>query len=128
VEAHHGKPVYLRVLGRHRQGSWYSRKILLLPVGTDKVVQFGIMRINLDLLDRPVRHKILEENTPLGRILIKHNVLRRIEPMAFLRVTPNAELMKHFSLKEAIPTYGRLAIIHCDEKPAVELLEIVAPE
>jgi chorismate-pyruvate lyase len=128
VEAHHGKPVYLRVLGRHRSGPWYSRKILLLPVGTDRVVQFGIMRINLDLLDKPVRHKILEENTPLGRILIKHNVLRRIEPTAFLRVTPEAELMKHFALQVPTITYGRLAYIHCDEKPAVELLEIVAPE
>jgi hypothetical protein len=26
------------------------------------------------------------------------------------------------------PTYGRLALIHCDGQPAVELLEIVAPE
>jgi chorismate-pyruvate lyase len=128
VEAHHGKPVYLRVLGRHREGAWYSRKILLLPVGTLRVVQFGIMRINLDLLDRKVRLKILEENTPLGRVLIKHNVLRRIEPTAFLRLTPNAELLRHFSLPQPIPTYGRLAYIHCDEKPAVELLEIVAPE
>src|SRR5262245_26745812 len=49
VEAHHGKAVYLRVLQRHRQGSWYARKILLLPVGTAMVVQFGIVRINLDL-------------------------------------------------------------------------------
>jgi chorismate-pyruvate lyase len=128
VEAHHGKPVYLRVLGRHREGPWYARKILLLPVGTQRVVQFGIMRINLDLLDKQVRHKVLAESTPLGRILIKHNVLRRIEPTAFLRITPDAELMKHFGLSEPQPTYGRLAIIHCDEKPAVELLEIVAPE
>ena len=127
-EAHHGKPVYLRVLGRHREGPWYARKILLLPVGTLKVVQFGIMRINLNLLDKVVRHKILEENTPLGRILTKHNVLRRIEPTAFLRITPDVELMKHFGLNEPTPTYGRLAIIHCDDKPAVELLEIVAPE
>ena len=26
------------------------------------------------------------------------------------------------------PTYGRLALIHCDGLPAIELLEIVAPE
>jgi hypothetical protein len=26
------------------------------------------------------------------------------------------------------PIYGRLALIHCDGKPAVELLEVVAPE
>jgi hypothetical protein len=128
VERHHGRPVYLRVLGRHREGSWYARKILLLPVGTDKVVQFGIMRINLDLLARQVRQQVLDENTPLGRILIKHNVLRRIEPTAFLRIVPNEALMKYFGVTEPRVTYGRLAIIHCDDRPAVELLEVVAPE
>jgi chorismate-pyruvate lyase len=128
VEAHHGRPVYLRVLRRHRAGPWYARMILLLPVGTDRVVQFGIMRINLDLCGTQVRREIVAENTPLGRILIKHNVLRRIEPTAFLRVTPNADLMTWFDLAEPRTTYGRLAIIHCDDKPAVELLEIVAPE
>ncbi len=128
VEAHHHRPVYVRVLERHRQGPWYGRKILLLPVGTDKVVQFGIMRINLDLCAKPVRHEILREDTPLGRILIKHNVLRRIEPTAFLRVIPNAAMTKWFGLERPEPTYGRLAIIHCDNQPAVELLEIVRPE
>jgi hypothetical protein len=36
--------------------------------------------------------------------------------------------MQWFGLTEPVRTYGRLAIIHCDEQPAVELLEIVAPE
>ena len=35
--------------------------------------------------------------------------------------------MRWFGLKEPATLYGRLAIIHCDGKPAVELLEIVAP-
>ena len=30
-------------------------------------------------------------------------------------------------MTEVAPLYGRLAIIHCDGKPAVELLEVVAP-
>lgn len=128
VEAHHGKPVYLRVLERHRHRSWIARKILLLPVGTDKVVQFGIMRINLDLCSKEVRREILSENAPLGRILIKHNVLRVIEPVAFYRILPNEPMRAWFRLKEPKPTYGRTAIIHCDHQPAVDLLEIVAPE
>jgi hypothetical protein len=37
-------------------------------------------------------------------------------------------MMQWFGLTEPKTTYGRLAIIHCDGKPAVELLEIVAPE
>lgn len=128
VEAHHGRPVSLRVLQRHRQPPWYGRKILLLLEGTDRVVQFGIMRINLDMCSEAVRRAILAEDTPLGRILIEHNVLRRIEPTAYLRITPHKEMMDWFGLEQPLPTYGRLAYIHCDGKPAVELLEIVAPE
>jgi hypothetical protein len=37
-------------------------------------------------------------------------------------------MMKWFGLKEPRITYGRLALIHCDHQPAVELLEIVTPE
>ena len=33
-----------------------------------------------------------------------------------------------FGLDRPQLTYGRLAIIHCDDQPAVEVLEIVAPE
>ncbi len=131
VEAHHGQRVELRVLDRRHQPPWYGRKILLVLKGTElgeRVVQFGIMRINLDLCGEPVRAAILHEDTPLGHILIRHNVLRRIEPTAFLHITPNREMMDWFQLKEPRPTYGRLAYIHCDGEPAVELLEIVRPE
>ncbi len=64
----------------------------------------------------------------MGRVLINANVLRRIEPTAFLRVTPGPAMIEWFGLDEPRPTYGRFALIHCDEQPAVELLEIVAPE
>jgi chorismate-pyruvate lyase len=75
-----------------------------------------------------VQEEILAARTPLGRILIQHNVLRRIEPTAFLRVIPGPGMMEWFALSQRRPTYGRLAYIHCDGKPAIELLEIVAPE
>jgi hypothetical protein len=35
--------------------------------------------------------------------------------------------MEWFGLTEPETTYGRQAIIHCDDQPAIELLEIVAP-
>ena len=41
------------------------------------------------------------EKTPLGRILIEHNVLRRIEPTGFLRVVPGPALMEWFGLERA---------------------------
>jgi len=128
VERHHRSLVNVRVLETYRQGQWYARKILLVTKKTNRVVQFGIMRINLDLCSAAVRKAILREDTPLGRILIQNNVLRRIEPIAFLHLTPDKAMMEWFGLEEPAPTYGRLAIIHCDHRPAVELLEVVAPE
>jgi chorismate-pyruvate lyase len=128
VEAHHGVPVDVQILARAQNGDSYARKILLVLQGSSKVVQFGIMRVHLNYTDEAVRKEILAGQTPLGRILIEHNVLRRIEPTAFLRVIPGPAMTSWFGLKRPQPTYGRLAYIHCDGQPAVELLEIVAPE
>ncbi|MCS6976722.1 MAG: hypothetical protein NZM31_06880 [Gemmatales bacterium] len=128
MEAYHGKPVYVRVLQRHRAGSWYARKILLFLVGTERVVQFGIVRINLDVCSREVRRAILEESAPLGRILIRHNILRRIEPLSFFRFQTEGELGRLFRLNQPGETYGRLALIHYEDHPAVELLEVPTPE
>jgi chorismate-pyruvate lyase len=128
VEKHHGDSVDVRILARRHTGDSYARKILLTLHGNGRVVQFGIMKINLHYCSPEVRQEIIAGQTPLGRILIQHDVLRRIEPIAFLRILPDPAMMKWFGLDKPTRTYGRLAIIHCDEQPAVELLEIVAPE
>lgn len=127
VEAHHGGLVDVQVLDKRLDNSHYARKILLRLQSSGKVVQFGLMRVCFDYCSPEVRAEIQSEKTPLGRILINHNVLRRIEPTQFLRVIPGPPMMKWFALDSPKPTYGRLALIHCDGKPAIELLEIVAP-
>jgi chorismate-pyruvate lyase len=128
VEAYHGDAVDVRILARQQTGDSYARKILLALHGSGRVVQFGIMRINLALCSPEVRAEIVAGQTPLGRILIEHDVLRRIEPREYLRVIPGKAQMQWFGLDQARPTYGRLAIIHCNGQPAVDLLEVVAPE
>ncbi len=128
VEKHHGSLVDVRVLAEHQTGDTYSRKILLTKQTDGEVVQFGVVRIHFRYCSEKVRQEILERKTPLGRILIQNNVLRRIEPTGFFRVTPGPDLVKWFGLDTPKPTYGRFALIHCDEQPAIELIEIVAPE
>jgi hypothetical protein len=128
VEHHHGDLVDVRILARRQDDDAYARKILLALQKTGRVVQFGIMRVHLRYCSPEVRAEIVAGQTPLGRILIRHNVLRRIEPTAFLRVMPSPAMAGWFGLDRPRLTYGRLAFIHCDGRPAVELLEIVAPE
>jgi hypothetical protein len=127
VEEYHGDLVNVRILNRFQKGDFYARKILLTLQGSGKVVQFGVVRIHLNFCSPAVREEIIAGKKPLGRILIEHDVLRRIEPKAFLRIIPGPSLVIAFGLVRPVPTFGRLGIIHCDDFPAVEVLEIVIP-
>jgi chorismate-pyruvate lyase len=127
VEAYHGERVDVVIYNRRHDGPYYARRIFLALHNSKRVVQYGLVRINLRYCSPEVRAAIIAGETPLGRILINHDVLRRIEPTGFLRVVPGPALMAQFGLSEPRPTYGRLAYIHCNEQPAIELLEVVAP-
>jgi chorismate-pyruvate lyase len=128
VEKYHGSLVDVRILDRRQDNDAYARKILLALQSTGRIVQFGIARVHLRYCSPEVRSEIVAGQTPLGRILIEHDVLRRVEPTAFLRVSPGPAMMQWLGRDRPRTTYGRLAIIHCNGQPAVEVLEIVAPE
>jgi chorismate-pyruvate lyase len=127
VEAHYGGPVDVRVLQADQFGDFYHRRIVLVPHGTDRVVQYGLMRIDLGCCSAPVRDAILAQNTPLGRILIEHNVLRRVEPTSFLRIDPGPSLSAAMNLTAPTPLYGRTGVIFFNDRPAVAVLEVLAP-
>jgi len=126
MEDFHRSPVDVRVLATRHDGALYSRKILLSRQSDGRVVQFGIPRLNLELLDAEVREEIESQRTPLGRVLIKHNVLREVELVALWRVKMGGDLTRLFSQPAGGTAYGRTALIHLNGEPAVELLEIAA--
>jgi chorismate-pyruvate lyase len=128
VERHHGSKVDVEVLASRREGDYYSRKILLHRQSDQKVVLFGIPRLNLRLVGDDVRDEILGEKIPLGRVLIQHNVLREVQLASLYRVIPGPDLMRLLRLPEANVTYGRTAFIYVDGYVAIELVEVVAPE
>jgi chorismate-pyruvate lyase len=127
VEAFYGSPVDVRVLESGRTGDDYHRRIVLTPHGTDRIVQYGLVRINLGLLDPAVSQEVVGQKTPLGRILIQHNVLRRVEPTAFLRVDPGPTLCRQMALTRPVPLYGRTGVIFCNDQPAIAVLELLSP-
>lgn len=127
VEAYHGSQVDVQVLETRITGTHYSRKILLSRHSDGGVVQFGIVRLNVDYLGPDVRREIESQQTPLGRILIDHNVLRDVRLLSLWKVEPGPDLRKLFGLDTSETCYGRTALIYCNGVPAVELLEIVTP-
>lgn len=127
MESHHRCSVDVRVLDERLQGEDYCRKILLLKSGTETVVQFGIVRLHLQFVSQPVRDEILAGKIPLGRVLINHNVLRQIDLGAILKILPGPQLQEYFQCGPDDVVYGRLATIFCDERPAIDLLEVSSP-
>ena len=117
----------MRVLDRRSEGDVYSRKIVLVKAGTDEVVQFGFVRFDFQYVTEAVRQEIVSEEIPLGRVLINHNVLRHIDLGAILKITAGPGLAKILQMKEGGVTYGRLATIFCNGRPAVDLFEVSAP-
>ena len=128
LERFHGSAVDVHVQGEHldADGVLYTRKIVLTPGSApNKPVELGIVRLDFRYMDDAVRDEILRKRMPLGAILIKHDVHRRIKPRFFLRFPPGGPVLGLFGATETRPVYGRLGTIYCDDEPAIELLEIV---
>ena len=127
VEAFHRCFVDVEVLSEQRDERYYSRLIALKRQSDGGVVQFGIVRLDTDCLAPQVRDEIVSGMTPLGRVLIKYNVLRHIRLCQLWEIAPAPPLVEFFRMPSSLTCYGRSACIDLDGQPAIELLEIVTP-
>ena len=127
IEAFHDSSVDVHVLTEHCDQDHYAREILLTRQSDDQVVQYGIMRINLRYVDADVRCEIQSRQTPLGRILIEHNVLRKVQLQSLWKIRASEHLARHLAIEPGQAVHGRTALIYCNGEPAIELLEIVTP-
>ncbi|HSI37109.1 MAG: hypothetical protein ACAI43_00595 [Phycisphaerae bacterium] len=128
LTAHYNAFLELQVKEMHYEGTLYSRKITLTaprPVGESPVVEFGLIRLDLKYVPQPVWQEIFQQRTPMGELLLRHNILQRIQPKWFLKFEPDSAVLKWMGCKTDKPLYGRLGTIYCNGDPAVEVLEVV---
>lgn len=125
VEAYAGEPVDVQVHASHMKDHWYSREITLITQQSQRIVQYGIVRLDTTKLDPVVWQQIQSQQTPLGRVLINHNVLREVELCGLWEVSTGPSLGLKMDQPSGTTLYGRTALIYCDRQPAIELLEIV---
>jgi len=126
LQAFYETSVELTVLRSELGDDLYRREIVLTLRDSDTVVEYGIVRIDLRQTHDDVRRQIIDRVLPLGAILMNHDVLRRIEPKWFLEFEPGETLSNAFGTERAHLANGRVAVIHCNGRPAIELLEVVA--
>lgn len=127
LSEYHGEPVALYVHDDEKDGDRYRRKIELTVDGGARVVELGVIRLDLSSVDGEVRSAIVKKKIPLGEILESHKVLTRVEPKWFVRFAHDSPVGRAFRPAPTSDVFGRIGLIYCNHKPVMELLEVVSP-
>ncbi|MCO6437775.1 MAG: hypothetical protein J5J06_11855 [Phycisphaerae bacterium] len=126
LQQHCGQRVTLRILRQTGEDEEYRREILLILPDGRTAVEYGLVRMDLRVFDPRAREEVLSGRTPLGDILIMHDVLRKVVPQWYLRFSGEAPLLRYFGPPRPAEAYGRIGTIYVEQQPAIELLEIVS--
>jgi chorismate-pyruvate lyase len=142
MERFHGGPVGLRVAavapptpGRGSENGLYTREILLTrpasaPVSGERIVQYGIVGIDLSRLPDSVVLAIRDGGIPLGRILINAGLAMVVQDVELLRVRPGPHLLSRIGVPadgQAV-AYARVASISIAGHRVIRLLELIPHE
>jgi chorismate-pyruvate lyase len=115
-------------VGRERRGNDYFREVVLKLEGSEQSVEFGAIKIHLDLFAAAVRGQILQERWPLGHILKDYVISHASRPSAFLRVASDELINSVLGLTGAHVLYGRRnTLFDTADRPLAEIVEILPP-
>lgn len=128
LETFHRERPRLEVLARLRRGTGLFRKVLLRGSDRGHVMEYGAIRIELDVLPSQARFAVLEGSRPLGGILGDHRVEFISRPESFFSLKPSPSLQRTLGLDEAVLLYGRKNfLLTGDEDVLAEVVEILPP-
>ncbi len=128
LEKFHKGTIHIQVLSSRRTQNAYFREVVLLLDGSNKPVEFGAIKINLELFPEKARQLILEEHLPLGHILGEHTIKHSSQPKAYFRVASDKRINAAFKLAGAHILFGRRNT-HFNPQglPMAEIVEILPP-
>lgn len=124
----HKSALHLEVLRCEVRGESYLREVVLHLNKTEQAVEFGAIKIQLDLLPSGARRAILDGRIPLGQILKDFNVAYLSRPKAFLKIVPDAFISKALGITGSPTLWGRRNTLSLADRGAfAEIVEILPP-
>jgi chorismate-pyruvate lyase len=128
LEDFHQSRIHLELIGRDRRGEFYYREVVLRLDHDERPVEFGANKIFLGQFPEAAREQILLEQVPLGRILKECGVQHQTVARHFLRIEPDAIILKALEIETPLVLYGRKAVISdLQGHPLSEIVEILPP-
>ena len=120
--------IHLEVLRRERKGDFYFREVVLLTDDSNQRVEFGAIKMFLQLIPKGAQVDILTERLPLGTILAKYKIEHSSRPKGFLRIQSDEFINKALGLTGTHYLYGRRnTLSNPDGHPLAEIVEILPP-
>lgn len=127
LEKFHGCKLHLKVLGRVHATDEYRRQVLLLDP-QDGPVEFGAIRIHLDVLLPVVQKLVLAGQRPLGGVLIENSVPHRSQPSAYFSVVGDDLINRALGVARPCTLFGRCNTLTADDGRVIaEVVEILPP-
>jgi len=128
LERFYGEGLHVEVLARRRNGDDYYREVVLVLNHSKKRVEFGAIKINLNLFPAGAREIILREREPLGRILNRFKVAFSSRPSVYLRVAADTFISTALQTRHPAHLFGRRnSLFDAWEQPLAEIVEILPP-
>ena len=128
LEKFHKKKIHIQVLARHTTDNEYFREVVVVLDHSLKPVEFGAIKIILDLFPDEARREILAERKPLGRILAEHKINFASRPRGYLRVATDKFMDEALNLRGVKSLYGRRnTLVDAWDRPLAEIVEILPP-
>ncbi len=128
LERFYGQPPGLKVLGREQQGETYYREVLLTMPALGRAVLHGVIRICLNQFPPVARRRVLEEQDPLGSILLSEGIPHIGWPHDFFRLEANAYECALLDVPETGLLYGRRnVLLEGSRHLLAEVIEVLAP-
>ncbi len=128
LEAFHRGKIHIHAMAHHTNENEYFREVVLELDRLNRPVEFGAIKINMDLFPAEARQEILREHCPLGRILGAFSIAVASRPRAYLRVASDDYINKALRLEGIHFLYGRRnTLLDNWERPLAEVVEILPP-
>jgi chorismate-pyruvate lyase len=127
LEKFHNAKLHLKVLGRSQVGHAYRRQVLLLDP-KERPVEFGAIRIHLDVLLPEVQRQVLAGHRPLGGILIDNKVRHCSNPSVYFALTGDDLINNALGVTHPCTLYGRCNRLTADNGQVIaEVVEVLPP-
>ncbi|HEY3856518.1 MAG TPA: hypothetical protein VGO67_19205 [Verrucomicrobiae bacterium] len=128
LEHFYKEQLHIDAIARRTVENEYYREVVLVLDRSGKCVEYGAIKIMLDLFPIDARQEILREQQPLGRILNVFGVVFTSRPRAYLRMDSDKFINGALHLKKREILFGRRNTLLDEwDRPLAEIVEILPP-